>query len=308
MNKSFTLIEILIVIAVVGALSTFVLVGTSSITNKASNVKSITFSDSLRNSLLTNLYSEWKFDEGSGSNSYDSWGDKNLVLGATTGSEDSDPTWMSQEECISGTCLDFSKTIGEYAYGTSNLQLDLTNGLTIEAFFKPRTTTQNGSAIFMAGQESPNYIEFALCFWSTGGFGFSLYDYDFGTYDYNSYNTSNLNLIGSWHHAVYTVNFSDRNIVGYLDSKILNPTYYSTLGEISEFDYPFTIGSYIEKNANFFDGKIDELKIYESVLSSYKIKENYFLGLNNLYKNKELSQKEYNQKIVKLKTDIASVD
>ena len=36
-RQSFTLIEILIVIAVVGALSTFVLVGTSSITNKASN-------------------------------------------------------------------------------------------------------------------------------------------------------------------------------------------------------------------------------------------------------------------------------
>jgi prepilin-type N-terminal cleavage/methylation domain-containing protein len=43
MNKSFTLIEILVVIVVIGVLSAFILVGMSSITSSANIAKSQAF-------------------------------------------------------------------------------------------------------------------------------------------------------------------------------------------------------------------------------------------------------------------------
>jgi len=73
MSNSFTLIEILVVIVIIGILSAFILVGMSSITNSANIAKGKAFADSTRNSLLGNLKAEIKLDEGTGQNIGDSW-------------------------------------------------------------------------------------------------------------------------------------------------------------------------------------------------------------------------------------------
>jgi len=52
MNKSFTLIEILVVIVVIGILSAFVLVGMSSITSSANIAKVQAFINSMDNAII----------------------------------------------------------------------------------------------------------------------------------------------------------------------------------------------------------------------------------------------------------------
>jgi len=62
-KRSFALIELLVVIATIGILSGLIVVSMSGVTNKATIAKGQIFSNSLRNSLMANLVSEWKFDQ-----------------------------------------------------------------------------------------------------------------------------------------------------------------------------------------------------------------------------------------------------
>ncbi|MFA5021400.1 MAG: LamG-like jellyroll fold domain-containing protein, partial [Patescibacteria group bacterium] len=52
-------------------------------------------------------------------------------------------------------------------------------------------------------------------------------------------------------------------------------------------------------------GKIDDVKMYHALVSSFQINENYFVGINKLFKNNGLALNEYNQKLVELKTNLA---
>jgi prepilin-type N-terminal cleavage/methylation domain-containing protein len=57
-ENSFTLIEILVVIVVIGILSSFILIGINSINENARITKIKVFANSLRNSLLTDIVFE----------------------------------------------------------------------------------------------------------------------------------------------------------------------------------------------------------------------------------------------------------
>jgi len=61
-RQAFTLIELLVVIAIIGILSGLIIVSMNGITNSATVAKAQVFSNSLRNALMMNLVSEWKFD------------------------------------------------------------------------------------------------------------------------------------------------------------------------------------------------------------------------------------------------------
>jgi prepilin-type N-terminal cleavage/methylation domain-containing protein len=136
-EKSFTLIEILVVIVVVGILSSFILVGMSSITSDANIAKGKAFANSLKNSLLMNLVSEWKLDETSGSTSYDSWSQNNgTVTGATI-----------TTDCVSGKCLEFDGIDNRISYSISfaNIKIRTIHGpSTLELWFKPSSSSGSG--------------------------------------------------------------------------------------------------------------------------------------------------------------------
>jgi len=62
-KQSFTLIEILVVIVIIGILSSFIFFTINDSVEKAQITKSKMFAESIRNNLLLNLVSEWKFDD-----------------------------------------------------------------------------------------------------------------------------------------------------------------------------------------------------------------------------------------------------
>lgn len=72
-RKAFTLIELLVVIAIIGILSGLIIVSLGGATSKANLAKAEVFYNSMRNAMLGDLISEWKFEEGSGSTAYDTW-------------------------------------------------------------------------------------------------------------------------------------------------------------------------------------------------------------------------------------------
>jgi len=96
-KQSFTLIEILVVIVIIGILSSFIFFTINDSVEKANIAKSKMFSESIRNNLLLNLVSEWKLDETSGTTFYDTWGSNN---GTNNGAG-------FETDCISGGCVSF---------------------------------------------------------------------------------------------------------------------------------------------------------------------------------------------------------
>jgi len=77
LKQAFTLIELLVVIAIIGILSGLIVVSMGNMNQKATIAKAQVFSNSLRNSLMANIVSEWKMDEGSGATVNDTWGGLN---------------------------------------------------------------------------------------------------------------------------------------------------------------------------------------------------------------------------------------
>ena len=114
-QKSFTLIELLVVIVIIGILAGVIMISTSSSIDKANIAKVKVFEESVMNNLAANMISRWTFDDASGVIVKDSWGINNgtLVNFANTafGAGDASTSgWMSESNCISGTCLKFNGT------------------------------------------------------------------------------------------------------------------------------------------------------------------------------------------------------
>jgi prepilin-type N-terminal cleavage/methylation domain-containing protein len=118
-KQSFTLVEILVVIVIIGILSSFIFFTINDSVEKASIAKSKMFSESIRNNLLLNLVSEWKLD----GNANDSWGSNNGT-----------PTSVSYEaeaNCVSGQCASFG---GSTSYILGNASSLATNAITVSCF------------------------------------------------------------------------------------------------------------------------------------------------------------------------------
>jgi len=78
----------------------------------------------------------WKFDEGYGQTANDSTiNANNGTLGATSGVESSDPTWQSEDMCVSGKCLRFDGVDDYVDMGTS-LSTLANNNFTFGAWIK----------------------------------------------------------------------------------------------------------------------------------------------------------------------------
>ncbi|MDD5012888.1 MAG: LamG domain-containing protein [Candidatus Pacebacteria bacterium] len=155
-QKSFTLIEILVVIVVIGILSSFILVGMSSITNSANTAKAQAFSSSLKNSLLMNLIAEWKLD----GNANDSWGSNNGTINNAT---------TINFNCVSGSCLSFDSD-GDYVTVSHRDEQMITDKITMEAWIK---TSVNQTDLYpfimskywryvISGDQGNNKFRFAL--------------------------------------------------------------------------------------------------------------------------------------------------
>jgi len=287
---AFTLIELLVVIAIIGILSALIIVGMNSTTQKATIAKTQVFSNSLRNSLMGNLVSEWRLDNGSGTTATDSWsgGNTGTLTGfadTTAGYGDTHTSgWMSSSNCISGACLKFDGT-DDYVNCGNGPSLDITTAITLSAWVK----TVNSATVQMIAEKAPSpYSNGYNILSSSGQLQGRIYP--------NSISSTAVLSNGIWHYVVmsnqiitngWNLYFDGVNVAQQNGVAILTNAEMFYIGARASTQIPFT-------------GLIDEVRIFNAAMSTSQIQQNYFAGINKLLVKNLITTSDYNQRLVEL--------
>jgi len=284
MNKSFTLIEILVVIVVIGILSAFILVGMSSINSSANIAKNQAFLNSMNNSLLLARVSQWKLDETSGITAYDSWGTNNgtLLGGATI-------PLIQTTGCVSNNCLYFDGT-DDYVDCGNNVGLNLTNSFTLSVWLK----SYNSDVGYIIGRFEATDAGYIMR-WDD--VGLTLWYGDTENVNSNAFTSSS-----NWTLAI--ISFNSGTVNFYRNGAAIGTTSGITIGTaVSTHN---TIGTRYNGSSvgHFFNGLIDDARIYNQAIPTSEIQQNYFVGISKLFKNNGIGLKEFNLRIAELKSSL----
>ena len=214
----------------------------------------------------------WKFDEGFGQTANDSTINANAgTLGATSGSESSDPTWQNEEMCVSGKCLKFDGS-DDYVDAGNDSSLDVINDeITLEAWVKS-TTIQNVIAGVFVSKGDAWYVDnkgYGLGIRNTDGSNqvyFGVGNGTGGTWarwaQYESI------MDGKWHHISGVYDGSTLRL--YVDG--IERATASLTGNINSDTENVRIGG---NDGVSFNGSIDGVKIYPYARTAAQIKADY---------------------------------
>jgi len=278
-NRSFTLIELLVVIVIIGILAGVIMISTSSSIDKANFAKAQAFSSTVQNSLLSNLVSEWLFDNA-------------LIPG--------EDTWANNDGIVNGAIYRPS-TSGECVFGgcmsfTTN-DVNITSAVLNLTDFTFSVWAKGTGTIIGSGRNEgwPRY-------WALTHNSFSFRPVAGNT---TIYSASLAGISSSeWHYIIITRNSSI--LTTYVDGKQSGQnTSFTNSSLISYNDWGQFIGKIKQDTAewtgtNYFSGKIDDVAIYNVTLSSSQIKQNYIAGLDSLLNNGNISKEDYNNRLNKL--------
>ena len=293
-NKSFTLIEILVVIIIIGILASVVLFSTNDSTEKRKRLEVLTFSEGAKGKSLDSLISEWNFDgptsvgsAATNADVKDSWGHNDgVVYGG--------PIIKGGEDCVVGKCLQFDgfDDYIDMGQGASD-SLKIINSQTIEYWVYPTDMTVRRNPIAKAYggegtivQEVNGYMRY---YYGTAGGNAQIYQ---------GVTTSRTIKANEWNHlaVVRNLEVGVMEISWYLNGQkitsniaLYSPAVASTL--------PFYIAKGYCSN---FIGKMDQIRIYKKAIATSEIKQNYIAGLDSLYSNNVISKEEYNQRTLNL--------
>jgi prepilin-type N-terminal cleavage/methylation domain-containing protein len=304
-NKSFTLIELLVVIVIIGILAGVIMISTSSSIQKANIARGEVFSQSIKNNMFTNLIAEWTFDNilGVTVNAAIPAGtvildDQGISNGTTYGT---DKIYLKDgSDCVIRKCIYLNGTTGTITV-PNNLDLQPIFGsenFTLETWVKPERWYNYEGLI---NKSSSGYYSA-----SNGGLfvDFSGIHFLIGT-GLDSSDVQILNnkpVLNEWYHVVGTVGLNNGSVrmKMYVNGSLVDnkPLTYNPDANT----HNLCIGGFYE-GVRGLKGYVDEVRIYNSILSQSQVQNNYIAGLNSMLANGNISKQEYNERINALAYD-----
>lgn len=291
-RNAFTLIELLVVIAIIGILSGLIVVSMSGVTSKATIAKAQVFSNSLRNSLMLSIVSDWKLDNASGTSATDTWnGTNNGTLTSfadtTAGYGDTHTSgWMSSSNCVSGTCLKFDGADDYITFGNNSSLKDLSS-FTIELWYNPFNIVDRRNIV--------DKFTFSASGWQIRVESNKYLFLISQPAQANLTTVSNLNL-NNWNYIVCSF---DGIGAGTSVARIyLNGSLEQNVSNLSPLitnNLNLNIGTAAASSGAY--GLIDGIRIYNSAIPISQIKEQYYVGINKLFANGSISKEDYLSRI-----------
>ncbi|MHC4498685.1 MAG: LamG-like jellyroll fold domain-containing protein [Planctomycetota bacterium] len=206
----------------------------------------------------------WKFDEGEGSTAYDSAGDNDGIFKG-------DPNWIAGQ--IGDYALDFDGD-GDYVEVSPHSSLNVQH-ITMSAWVKVRGTGP-GTNNFVLNRKMTNPGTYGLLVKAADNIWKAQVIRE-GSESYPHVISSNNPATSEWTHVCAT--YDGDNFMLYIDG-VLQDDIIDADGSI-DMDNPnvLTIGAH-PTPTSYFDGSIDDVRIYDRALSGEEIQQVYQSGLN----------------------------
>jgi len=289
-QKAFTLIELLVVIAIVGILAGLAVVNMSGATTAAKIAKSKVFANSVNNSLLGNRISEWKFDEVSGSAATD-------TVGTNNGTLVNSPARRSGSDCVSGGCLEFNGT-NNYVSLSSDA-VNLANDFTVSFWINKRDSVYDNDRVLSLIPDSSNNFQI-ITDDVTQKYGVLFNRGGSAVINQSTYSVISFD---QWVYIVYSVKGSTG--IFYKDG-VFSPSNGSTnIG--SGTTYNNRIGARGDgTSSTFFNGSIDEVRVYSAAMTASAVRDQYVAGLDKLLANGQITNEDYQQRLANLNSTYAT--
>ena len=212
----------------------------------------------------------WKFDEGVGTTTYDSSGHSNS---GAFGTGSSAPTWTDESQCVTGKCLKFDGS-NDYVSAANNNSLDLglNESKTISAWINIKEAKQQRIvAKYLAGEGGYSFLvrsDNSLRITTNDGAG--------TTYQAISINTLTLN---NWYYVTGIITAGDKLKIYINGKEVSYSTQETYVSDDLSTTNPFRIGTREDLVTDYFNGSIDDVKIYPYSRTAAQIKKDYASGL-----------------------------
>ena len=256
-NRGFTLIELLVVISIIGVIASIVLVSFSGSRDKAKLAKSQQFSANINHSLGAYAVGIWDFeDQDNPTADRSGFGNDGTLY---------DNTHFVANDVLGGHALSFDGS-GDYVNCGQNANLNVSNLVTVSAWIKPRS---GGGYAFA----KDHYTRYAI--WIATNL---LRTYIMGT----SYTTNFAFPADSWTHIVSVYDQTNSSLKHYINGKEMQK--FSPSAVINSAGLDFVMGKRCDPVGNcggaccYFNGSIDDVRIYNEVLSTAQIQQHYVQG------------------------------
>ena len=287
-SKAFTLLELLVVITIIGVLSSIVVVSLSGSTDSADIAKIQPFSHQVHALLGHEAVLDLNFNE----NSFDSCPDLSDVCDASgkgnNGTFYGSTSFVTSQ--VDGYALSFDGS-GDYVEIDPDLLDNACSG-TVMLWFKRGEWAAQYSTIFSksnGGSWNNNHIQIARN---------SLADALHLTISNNVSSTGANVLSGAieidkWYHIAMTWNGSV--LKGYQNGVLVD--YFNTSICLPSDSTKVVIAKGAAGTERYFNGVIDEVRAYEEALSISEIQKHYVEGLKNLLAQKSVSKEELDRRM-----------
>jgi|GEM_PF-3832615 len=198
------------------------------------------------------LIAYWSFNEGTGSIAYDNtaYGDNGTISGAT---------W--NDGGLNGS-LTFDG-VNDHISVSNSTNLEISNSISVEAWIYRDSQSRDEMVVSKRSGETG----FALWFY----WGINKALFNTGNTDFNAVCSTTDIQSGVWYHIVGTYDGTVRKI--YVNGVLENSV--TATGQLSSNTANLEIGKYNLSNTHYFDGAIDEVKIYDRALTAEEVYAHY---------------------------------
>ena len=268
MKSGFTLLELLIVISIIGLLSSIVLVTYPTAVEKARIAKTLQWSASVNHLLGSEAVGVWTFDNIQGTTVYDDSGNNNN--GANTGAV--------QVDGVIGKGFEFDSA--DVIFVNDNASLNNYDGLTLSAWAKP--TISGGFDGIMDKYYYPNSCgvrQFLFAIWSTNRACFWM-GYNNGSTAVSICTPTNSITINQWNHIVATWGRATNTMKIYLNGAQKATYTNNSLNWTTNTNCGLQLGRYYVNSSYVFNGILDDLRIYKQAYTQAQVEQLYAEGLS----------------------------